>query len=357
MFVALRSRAALAAALFTLVACGQETPLPTTLEPVEMITDVDLSEAAFETEPTLALADLGVAIDDALVNLGGFASVLPSIVAEGPRASSPARQLDSATEFTSGGPVNAIPLAVLGKTLVWNLATTSYELSNPALPGAPANGVRFILYQIDPTTGFPADPLVERGYVDLTREGTASNPAARLAAYTTGGVKVLEYLATVTLSNNGSAVSYRVEGVAGTGPNAATFTLTVGLNLFSGTPSATWRTVIAARALSSRVTVNVGANTYSLTGVLQRGLRKVEIGGTINLTTGGQLAVKVGNKTFARIALNSAGEVTVTNPDGLPLTPEEEETLERIFRWFESALGWYNTVLNPVYTVMDVPPN
>lgn len=356
MMGALRSRAVLAAALFALVACGQETPLPTTLEPVEMITDVDLSEAAFETEPTRALADLGVAIDDALVNLGGFASVLPAIVAEGPRASSPARALDGVT-FASGGPVNAIPLAVLGKTLVWDLLTESYVLSNPALPGAPASGVRFILYQINPTTGLPADPLVERGYVDLTREGTQANPAARLAAYTSAGVKVLEYLATVSLSSSGSVVNYRVEGVAGTGPNAATFTVTVGFNIVSRTPSATWRTVIAARGLTSRVTVNVGLNTYSLTGVLQRGLRKVEIGGTLNRTTGGQLTVKVGNKTFARIALNGAGETTVTNPDGLPLTPEEEETLERIFRWFESALDWYETVLTPVYTVMDIAPN
>jgi hypothetical protein len=357
MLASLRSRIVVVATAFALVACGQETPLPTDLETGESLTDVDLAAGAFETAPSLALADLGESIDAALVNFGGFASVMPSIVAAGPRAAATPRTIERAEEFAAGGPVHSIPLSVRGKTLVWNLASSSYELSDPPLAGAPADGVRFKLYQINPTTGLPADPLVERGYVDLTREGTATSPAARLAAYTSAGVKVLEYVVTVTLSSNGSAINYRAEGVAGTGPNSATFTLTIGFNLVSRTPAVTWRTLVASRALTSRITLNVGANTYSLTGVMQRGLRKIEIGGTLNKTTGGQVAVKVGNKLFARITLNGAGEVTVTNPDGLPLTAEETEVLERIFRWFESSLRWYEDLLNPVYTVLDVPPD
>ena len=34
--------------------------------------------------------------------------------------------------------------------------------------GAPANGVRFLLYAVDPVTFQPVEPLVEAGYVDIT---------------------------------------------------------------------------------------------------------------------------------------------------------------------------------------------
>ena len=60
------------------------------------------------------------------------------------------------------------------------------------------------------------------------------------------------------------------------------------------------------------------------------------------------------NRTFARIVLDTESGVTITNPDGDPLTPEEEATLELIFRWFESSMTWYSALLDPVYTALGV---
>ena len=57
----------------------------------------------------------------------------------------------------------AIPAEFVGKTFVWN--GTAYEVST--LIGAPAGGVRFLLYAIDPVTRIPTTPLTETGYVDL----------------------------------------------------------------------------------------------------------------------------------------------------------------------------------------------
>lgn len=362
MLASFRSRAALAATLFTLAACGEETKLPTDLDTAAVTEDVELTQAAFENTQTEALTGLGFAIDNALIDFGGLPTSMASLVAAGPTRASDARAaarlLEYADEYT-GGSASAIPAAVLGKTLVWDLATQSYELSDPAIAGAPANGVRFRLYAMDPELGVPADPLVYVGYVDLTREGTQSNPAARLAVYTAAQVKVFEYLASI--GGTQQAPSFRVEGSAGIGPNAATFSLTVGVNVLNETVTAVWRTAIPSRSLTSRTTLAISFSessedfTFALNGVMQRGLSKVEIAGNLNFMAGGQLTVKVGNKVFARIVFDGMDGTTVTNPEGGPLTPEEEAALEAIFAWFYSSLTWYTSLLDPVYTVLDVP--
>ncbi len=359
MLASFRSRAALAATLFTLAACGEETKLPTDLDTAAVTEDVELTQAAFENTQTEALTGLGYAIDNALIGFGGLPASMASIVAAGPtQPSDPrsaARLVERADEFTAGGTASAIPAAVLGKTLVWNTTTDEYELSEPAIAGAPANGVRFRLYEIDELTGFPVEPLVYIGYADLTREGTQNNPAARLAVYTAAQVKIFEYVATV--GGTQQVPSFRVEGTAGIGPNAATFSLTVGVNLTNGTVTAVWRTAIPARALTSRTTLAIGEATFTINGVMQRGLSKVEISGTLNFEAGGQMTVKVGNAVFARITIDLEGGTTITNPEGGALTPEEEATLQAIFDWFDSTWNWYGALLDPVYTVLDVPLN
>lgn len=359
MLTSLRARAALAATLFSLVACGEETKLPTTLDTAEVTEDVELTEAAFENPQTDALAELGYYIDAALIDFGGLPTSMASVVAAGPTRPADPRSaallVERVDEFTSGGTASAIPSAVLGKTLVWNTTFGQYELSNPALTGAPANGVRFRLYQIDQTTGLPAEPLVYVGYADLVREGTQSSPAARLAIYTAAQVKIFEYV--TTLGGTAAIPSFRVDGSAGVGPNSATFSLTVGINLTNGRVTAVWRTAIPARSVTSRTTLGIdeAARTFTLVGVMQRRLSKVEISGTLNMDTGGFATVRVGNAVFARITVDSEGNAIITNPEGFALTPEQETALAAIFRWFDSTWGWYADLLYPVYTVLDVP--
>lgn len=357
MLASLRSRAALAATVFALAACGEETKLPTTLDTAEFTENVDLVEAAFENPQTQSLSELGFAIDNALIDFGGLPTSMASVVAPGPVGVPDTRgaqaMLDRVEELTGTAPVDAIPVELLGRTMVWNSASMSYQLSEPAIAGAPATGVRFRLYQISEITGAPAEPLVYVGYVDITREGTVNAPAARLAVFTPTGTRLLEYVATV--GGTSAVPSFRVEGSAGVGPNAATFSLTVGVNLTNSTVTAAWLTTIPARGLTSRTTLGIGQSTFTINGVMQRGLQKVEIAGTLNFVTGGQLTVRVGNATFARMVVDAEGGTTVTAANGDPLTPEEEATLDAIFAWFASSLDWYDALLLPIYTVLDVP--
>ncbi|HXI63256.1 MAG TPA: hypothetical protein VNH14_01970, partial [Gemmatimonadales bacterium] len=64
------------------------------------------------------------------------------------------------------------PDSVLGKTFVWDTAAHRYAASSET--GAPANGVRFVLYVLDPLSFMPAIPLTVDGEVDFTDQSTTS---------------------------------------------------------------------------------------------------------------------------------------------------------------------------------------
>lgn len=352
MLVSFRSRALLALTVLALAACGEETELPTDLATAEATEDIELTQAAFDTPQTTSLVELGAAMDDALVAAGGGAT-LASVVAAGPLATTTApRRIVERVEGVNGGIMTALPASSLGKTFEWDVVDDRYEMT--ARTGAPDDGVLFVLYTINPITRAPAEPLVEVGSVSITQGGTANSPSATVTVRNTGGTSVFSY--TATRGGTQSVPSFTVSGNAGVGPNAATFSLSVGVNIINQTLTADWRTTIPARAFTTRTTLGINPNTGAVTlrGIMQRGLRRVEISGNFNAEFGGQLTVKVGDQTFARIVLDGAGGVAITDAEGQPLTPEEEATLELIFEWFESSLTWYSALLDPVYAALGV---
>src|SRR5207244_7209795 len=96
---------------------------------------------------------------------------------------------------------SGIPPTVLGKTFVWDVNTHQYVEDPNATPAAPANGVRIILYAIDPVTENVVEPPVATGYVDLidlssgntnslqviVNGGTPASPGTTYANYTVTG--------------------------------------------------------------------------------------------------------------------------------------------------------------------------
>jgi len=348
----IRSLTVLTAALVALAACGEPTTLPTTLEPLEMQEDVAISEAAFDYPATQALGDLGWAIDEALLAAGGLAVRIPAaMVREGPAAPME-RHRDRIALMVTEDLAAAIPITLWGKTMVWDPVADYYIVSD--LTGAPAGGVRFVLYEAEADSYFPVLPLVARGYADITRESSGNSLIARVAVYSLSDVKVMEYTASV--GGTTTVPTFSVAGVAGVGTNRLTFSLDVGVNLLTGNVTTTWRTEIAARGLASRVQLGVGETSVTMGAVMQRSLRKVEMGGTLSIANGGTVTVKVGNRTFASIVIGGGENptVTITDRNGAPLTAEEEDTLVAIFEWFSAAFDLPDALLAPVYTVLDV---
>ncbi|MGH2652480.1 MAG: hypothetical protein ACRDHK_14855, partial [Actinomycetota bacterium] len=113
---------------------------------------------------------------------------------------------------------------VLGSTFVYDPATKQYVI-DPARTGAPANGVRFILYQLDEGTQAPK-PEVEIGWVDLIDEKASSTSSLGLRLrVVSGGVTYLEYA--FELSGQLVSPTLAVSGFMSDGTERLTFDLTV----------------------------------------------------------------------------------------------------------------------------------
>jgi len=130
-----------------------------------------------------------------------------------------ARRIDAARVFARllkpEMSVNAVaalfPPALVGKTFEWDFTALQYDTT--ARTGAPSNGVRFILYAIDPLTLEPAGPApgTEAGYIDLKDEGSASQPKVHVIVAGVGGAPVyVDY--TVTLTSQSPSVKITTAG-------------------------------------------------------------------------------------------------------------------------------------------------
>ena len=84
------------------------------------------------------------------------------------------------------GSVPLFPINFLGRTFAYDPLTGSYY-ADDLLPGAPPDGVRFLLYTLDPGSRLPAIPLTEIGFVDLTDESNATSTRIGVRAFDTTG--------------------------------------------------------------------------------------------------------------------------------------------------------------------------
>lgn len=342
----LRLTASLAGLALLASACGEGESLPTTLDVAATDADIATVDAAFDVPQVDSYEGLGFLMDEALATAGGAVIRLPMEMlkegAEHPLERHAERMMQLAGEGTTA---SAIPLSALGKTFEWNVTTDRYEPTTRT--GAPANGVRFILYTLDGTGYAPAEPLVEVGYVDFTR----SSSTATVSVRTSGGTEIVNYTATV--GGTSSAPTMSVEGFVGAGANRVNFELSFGVSLFTGNITVSWRVEVPSRGLASRVQIGIGENGVAFSALMRAGVRKVEMGGTLG-ESGGIIVVRIGGKVFARLTFDATGGATVADADGNPLTAEEEQTLERIFEFFESAFDAPEVLLSPLYTLLDV---
>jgi hypothetical protein len=122
--------------------------------------------------------------------------------------------------------VTNIPSALLGATCIWdpNLQGGPGYVDDPSLTGAPANGIRFRLYTIDPTDFLPVEPLDDIGYIDIIDlSGTSTLDVDVLA--NVGGTPLLDY--GVTGSDDGQGNSnLNMSGFVSNGTDQLNFSLT-----------------------------------------------------------------------------------------------------------------------------------
>ncbi len=296
----------------------------------------------------------------AQVELGTFDGVLSTDVWESFRvlgarfvvAAPPSAALRDATSTSS---VPRIPFGIRGTTFVLDPGTLLY-VPDPERPGAPANGVRFVLYAVDPVS---RQPLVDReiGHADLTDEGDdlPSGVALRLQAVS-GEVSFLDYK--VTADGAEGAGALEVEGFTSDGTNRLTFVIgiravregsdervDVGFQL--AMPERGFGAAASVRNVSSadgttgeiEMTVQVGDDVIAFAA---RGTPS-----TIDAT------FVVNGRPFAQVS-GDPGNPDIRRPDGSELTPEAHRVLQDITRLTRTVFEMFNHLMQPAGSILNL---
>lgn len=343
-------RSSVAAALsVALAACGKSTG-PSTFDPQGTSTDMAVAQDAFASQPVVSLAAVGIDISAAL---NGSAAVLvpPALALRGPSAASAAFARKLVTLLPRGGSaiqasVATVPSAVLGTTFVWG--DTGYVASD--LAGAPANGVRFALYAVDPIQLRPVLPLVEVGYADILDQGSGNTIDVRLKVVQ-ANVIYLDYDVTATPTGSGGLVT--LTGFATNGSSRVDFSLKNTVTNTTGgvVLSLAYDINVPSRGLSLDWTATfANISATQVTATLDLSIAgphgDVRLVGTYG-ANGGTFTVKVNGDPFATVTQTDSGPV-ITDPQGNPLTPDEEEALQRILDYYDQSQGAFSDLLMPI---------
>jgi predicted kinase len=244
--------------------------------------------------------------------------------------------------------VPVIRAPVLGKTYVWDPASRTYVI-DPARTGAPANGVRFILYEKDQATEQP-NPAREIGYADLTDENVAAPNAVGLQLKVVSqNVTYLEYRFDLS-GSIGSATSV-VSGYLSDGTERVNFELATAGQLFG-----------RGGTVTLDATVSVPSQRFSVAARVS-GTAGVETGdGRVDLTvTAGTDVIDVEAETRAntldatftvngRLLATATGDPehpVIKGEGGRELTPEEMRALGAIVGLAQGLFELFAGLLAP----------
>lgn len=342
-----------ALALVTAVtACSSSTTTPgtgTTLDATATSQQVAAVNGPIQSQNTQAFGALSSQFTYAYAG----SDVLALVEAASPTAAGDGalRSVDAAKRLFGRPSVAAasIPSTAKGKTFEWN--TTQLKYVAGTRTGAPAAGVRFILYAVDLLTRRPSLPLQEIGYADITESSTLTSHTVNVTAVA-GATTFLQFSVTGALTTGG--LSGTVSGFTTDGTDRVDFSSNSTVSVSGQTATVT---------LASQLTVPTRGATYSLsvvgTGPVDGAATSATVslqltgnGTTVTLngrvaSTGSSITIKVNNADFATITV-TAGQTTITGAGGQPLTAAQQQALADLF----ALLDKFGTFVTNLYTAI-----
>jgi hypothetical protein len=320
-----RVLAGLALALFT-AACSDSTA-PTFSDPGAISAELERVDAAFTSATYESFSNLSGFMAPgggpmASAMLGAFQ---PEAMLEQdqPRAAAAAKSLRAMIPRLSGPQLSPIIHdTLLGRVYVWD-ATAGYYVHDNSQTG-PANGVRFILYAVDPNTALPTTPLTPVGRADVLDLSTGPTALSLrvLVQNAAGSTTYLDYTASVTAGTNSfgaSVTGFVANGLSAPADRRLDYTIS-----FSATETATTADVSADAAFDvsgSSVSLEVHDDahfagntiTFSRDFRFHRPGETVTVAGSLTFTetaTGysitGQVAIRINGAVFVTVTF--AGE-------------------------------------------------
>ena len=256
----------------------------------------------------------------------------------------------SAVSDLGPGPFNTPIISPLrrGKTFVYDADLGRYAI-DPGLEGAPATGVRFILYS--PGTDGKPDPTSEIGHADLIDEGdgSAEDIALRLVVVE-GADTVLDYRTTLDIMDQGGKIT--VDGYLQGETDRLDFDLGVTGSVFGGENKVNIDFEMGIPSRSFLITGSVsGVENDSGEGgeidlLVEHGPDsfQVDVTGSDTLIDG---TFYLNGKLFATIT-GDPDDPTLTSATGEPLTWAEVLVLRQIIDSTEDVFDFWEDLLDPV---------
>jgi len=346
-------------------ACGEST---TPFDAVALSQNTDEIVNVMDNSPAMQSMDvLGQKMTAGAPALGAAAFLAatipgPTVTGEGfaTWASRRLQAFQAAVPTLAAAPEGVvIPDLIESKTFTYDVETGAYVLSDRE--GAPANGVRFMLYAVNTLTHSVAEPLNEIGCADLTDESTSTTALQlHLKAYvpcpaTSGSTALIDYTASATVTTTGPTVTsgtVTVVGYVSDGTTQVEFDLNQQISTSSGihveyglavpekdvdvTFEATFTLTQQATVM---LTVNHGGNT------------------TVVAVSGTQASITGNIKHNDAVVMNISGSPinpVFTNPSGNPPTSEQAAALHKLFDFADTLLDHVDEMLAPALHLLGL---
>jgi hypothetical protein len=373
-----RSWLALGLATALATACNDvNAPQSHFANPLQLSSDLQtvagvLQSPVFES---FAVIDTTTGSPAAVALLGTVPLALPGTGTE-LYANAPRRleALRTAARVFSPGLASVIPAPLLGATFVWDLSTHAYVQDPNATPPAPANGVRIILYAINPSTSPPSiaeSPLTAVGYVELVDNSSGNTNSLHVTVFGgtpggTGNPSYADYTVSATVVGspvvtgfNASATGFVTDGTrtlafsstfAATGLDTDHPDLTIG---------GTWNLdnpVIQVVAHETVTGPDANDATITLDFSVTRGTETVSATGSILSVVSPQtvtvdLAIAVNGVPFGRMSGTNGG-IAGRHVDGSPLSGDEAEAVADLVTLPAQLQSAVETLFNPARHLM-----
>ena len=340
--------AAACAGAASLAACNDNLS-PDTVSPEQLGAKLETlssefdNNAAFQSLKVLSTSFPQYSVVAAL-RAGTPQGILPSAMARSIAAQlSAVRALEGLRART--GTQALFPADVLGKTLVWSTDSSRYVIGQQA--GGPANGIRILLYAVNPATQEPVQPLQELGYLDLTDQSTAQ--ANRLGVVLTLGTSTIAsyYIQTVV---NTYSVSLASAGYVRSvdGSQQVDFTIASEFNSQTGVGTFTYD-LRGSDGTVVHLVVSGSGSTGTILFRVSSGHNRIELSfdATGQTTTGIILF-----NGFLVATLDGTGSGVQITASGYNLTPAQIGALVAIFGHCADFLGDFaDGILGPAAVV------
>lgn len=282
------------------------------------------------------------------------ASAAPGSVSWSPGLESAVRKLSTAAVDAGTALIPVMRPSVLGKTFVYDPSVRKY-VPDPGRTGAPSNGVRFILYDVDPNE----NPLAgqEIGHADLTdeRRSSAATAGIRLEVVT-GGVTRLAY--SFDLTGSLQSAQFDVFGYITDGSDRIDFSIKTSQQLFGRAGRATLEAKLTVAQEDFEVTAKVAGTAGEANGdgevdlTIRSKLDEIIVDAE---TVQGQLDAKftVNGRLFATATGDPKAPI-LRGDGGRELTDEESQAVADIVGFADGIFKFVSDLLQPAGVLLLV---